>query len=459
MMHGHEKSRSAIVAVKPTNKAERSAAEPVERRAETKGNVDQQRTRRTQSRISVSQLLARIRHIVAVDTRGGSRMRESCTYGSVRGARGNSRPYRDRRDFISLLGGVAAWPVAARAQQPERMRRVGVLVNNVETDPEVQEQIAAFRRSLEQLGWVEGRNIHIELRFSSNNYARVPELAQEMVALNPAVIFANTTPAVKALQVKTRTIPIVFVYVSDPVGAGLVTSLARPGGNITGLLLYEDSITGKWLGMLKEISPRLTRTALVANPKGFTYDYFLRSSKAIAPALGIELTPAPIENDAANIEQRIEAFARVPDGGLFVPPDTTTVQHRDLIIALAARYRLPAVYAFRYFATAGGLMSYSTDMLEQHRQASLAARYRLPAVYPFRFFAEVGGLLSYGVDQTDNFRRAATYVDRILKGAKPSELPVQAPVKFELVINLKTAKTLGLTVPQTLLVAADELIE
>lgn len=328
-----------------------------------------------------------------------------------------------RREFITLLGGaVAAWPLTAGAEQTGAMRRVGVLVNNLETDPEVQGQVAAFRQSLGQLGWVEGRNIRIELRFSDNSFERVPQLAQELVAINPEVIFASTTPAVKALQARTRTIPIVFVYVSDPVGAGVVAGLARPGGNITGLLLYEDSITGKWLGMLKEISPALTRAALVANPKGFTYGYFVRSSKTIAPALGIDLMTMPIENDAAEIEQSIEGFARAPNGGLFVPPDTTTVQHRDLIIALAARYRLPAVYAFRYFATAGGLMSYSIDILEQHRQA-------------------------------------AAYVDRILRGANPADLPVQAPTKYQTVVNLKTAKMLGFDVPPTLLVRADEVIE
>jgi putative ABC transport system substrate-binding protein len=327
-----------------------------------------------------------------------------------------------RRELITLLGGAAAWPLAARAQQKEHVRRVGVLVNNVETDPEVQGQLAAFRESLERLGWVEGRNLHIDLRFSATNFERLPQLAQELVALNPDVIFANTTPVVKVVQAKTRTIPIVFVYVSDPVGAGVVTSLARPGGNTTGLLLYEESIAGKWLGMLKEISPRLTRAALVANPKGFTYDYFARSSNTVALALGIEVTPMPIENDAADIEQRIEGFARAPNGGLLVPPDTTAVQHRDLIIALAARYRLPAVYAFRYFATAGGLMSYSIDIVEQHRQA-------------------------------------ASYVDRILRGANPAELPVQAPTKYQTVVNLKTAKMLGFDIPPTLLVRADEVIE
>ena len=328
-----------------------------------------------------------------------------------------------RREFITLLGGAAAaWPLAARAQQAEHMRRVGVLVNSVEADPAVQGRIAAFRQALERLGWLEGRNIHIELRFSAANFERLPQLAQEMVALNPDVIFASTTPAIKALQATTHTIPIVFVYVSDPAGAGVVASLARPGGNTTGLLLYEESITGKWLGMLKEISPRLTRAALVGNPKGFTYAYFVRSSKAIAPALGIEVAPAPIENDAAAIEQRIEDFARTPNGGLFVPPDITTDQHRDLIIALAARYRLPAVFAFRHFVTAGGLMSYGVEMLEQHRQA-------------------------------------ASYVDRILRGANPADLPVQAPTKYETVLNLKTAKALGFDVPPTLLVRADEVIE
>jgi putative ABC transport system substrate-binding protein len=328
-----------------------------------------------------------------------------------------------RREFITLLGGAAAaWPLAARAQQAEHMRRVGVLVNSVEADPAVQGRIAAFRQALERLGWLEGRNIHIELRFSAANFERLPQLAQEMVALNPDVIFASTTPAIKALQATTHTIPIVFVYVSDPAGAGVVASLARPGGNTTGLLLYEESITGKWLGMLKEISPRLTRAALVGNPKGFTYAYFVRSSKAIAPALGIEVAPAPIENDAAAIEQRIEDFARAPNGGLFVPPDITTDQHRDLIIALAARYRLPAVFAFRHFVTAGGLMSYGVEMLEQHRQA-------------------------------------ASYVDRILRGANPADLLVQAPTKYETVLNLKTAKALGFDVPPTLLVRADEVIE
>jgi len=327
-----------------------------------------------------------------------------------------------RRAFITLLGGAAAWPLAARAQQGERTRRIGVLVSSVETDPAVHGRIAAFRQSLEQLGWLEGRNVQIELRFTGDNYERLPQLVQEMVAFNPDVIFASATPAVRALQAKTPTIPIVFVYVSDPVGAGVVASLARPGGNTTGLLLYEESIAGKWLRMLKEISPPLTRAALVGNPKGFTYDYFVRSSKTIAPALGIEVAPTPIENDAAAIEQPIAALARTPNCGLFLPPDITTDHYRDLIIALAARYRLPAVYAFRHFVTAGGLMSYGVDMVEQHRQA-------------------------------------ASYVDRILRGANPADLPVQAPTKYETVLNLKTARALAFDVPPTLLVRADEVIE
>jgi len=327
-----------------------------------------------------------------------------------------------RRAFITLLGGAAAWPLAARAQQGERTRRIGVLVSSVETDPAVHGRIAAFRQSLEQLGWLEGRNVQIELRFTGDNYERLPQLVQEMVAFNPDVIFASATPAVRALQAKTPTIPIVFVYVSDPVGAGVVASLARPGGNTTGLLLYEESIAGKWLGMLKEMSPPLTRAALVGNPKGFAYDYFVRSSKTIAPALGIEVAPTPIENDAAAIEQPIAALARTPNCGLFLPPDITTDHYRDLIIALAARYRLPAVYAFRHFVTAGGLMSYGVDMVEQHRQA-------------------------------------ASYVDRILRGANPADLPVQAPTKYETVLNLKTARALAFDVPPTLLVRADEVIE
>ena len=250
---------------------------------------------------------------------------------------------------------------------------------------------------------------------------RLQVLAKELVALQPDVILAHSTPIAAALQRESRTIPIVFVNVSDPIGSGFVASLARPGGNLTGLLLYEASITGKWLAMLKEIAPRLARVALLSQPQGPAYDYFLRAAEAAAPSLAIELVPSPVEN-AADIERAIESFARVPNGGLLLPPDTTTIVHRDLIIALAARHRLPAVYAFRLFVAAGGLMS-------------------------------------YGTDHVDMFRQAASYVDRILRGAKPADLPVQAPTKYETTLNLKTAKALGLTVPPGLLVAADEVIE
>jgi putative ABC transport system substrate-binding protein len=283
-----------------------------------------------------------------------------------------------RRAFIAALGGATAWPLVARAQQAERMRRIGVFINNTESAPESQQQIAAFRQALDQLGWLEGRNIHIELRFSANDYARVPQLAHEMVVLNPDAIFASTTLAVKAFQAETRTIPIVFLAVSDPVGAGVITSLAHPGGNTTGLLLYEESIAGKWLGMLKEISPSVTRVALVANRNGFTYDYFVRSSKTIAPALGIEIAPTPVEDDAAIIEQRIENLARTPNCGFFVPPDNTTVQYRDLIISLAARHRLPAVYAFL-----NGLMIAMTSfMLPLQGSPSLGATLGEPEGVP-----------------------------------------------------------------------------
>jgi putative ABC transport system substrate-binding protein len=244
------------------------------------------------------------------------------------------------------------------------------------------------------------------------------QYVNELVTLNPDAIVAHTTRVAKALQRATRTIPIVFLNVSDPIETGIVASLARPGGNFIGLLLYEDSITGKWLGMLKEIAPRLTRAALVANPAGTPFDYFLRSAMVIAPSLGLEVLPAPVA-DATDIERTIQAFARQPDGGLVVPPGSTTILNRDLVIALAATHRLPVVYTFRFFVAAGGLMSYGTDIREQNRQA-------------------------------------ASYVDRILRGAKPADLPVQAPPKYETVVNLKTARALGFDVPPTLLVRADE---
>ena len=325
-----------------------------------------------------------------------------------------------RRKFLGLVGGAASWPVVALAQQPEPMRRIGVLVGLAENDPEMKERLAGFRQGLEKLGWSEGSNVRIDYRFAPAG-TRVHLLARELVALQPDVILAQSTPATAALKPETSTIPIVFAGVADPIGSGFVASLARPSGNLTGLLQYEEGITGKWLAMLKEIAPNLTRAALLANPRTAAFDYFLRSAKTLAPSLAIEVVPMPIEN-ANDIERSIEGFAREPNGGLVLPPDTTTVVHRDLIIPLAARHRLPAVYAIRVFVAAGGLMYYGTDFVELYRQA-------------------------------------ASYVDRILRGAKAADLPVQLPTKFETVVNLKTAKALGLTVPQGLLVAADAVIE
>jgi ABC-type uncharacterized transport system substrate-binding protein len=329
-----------------------------------------------------------------------------------------------RRELIALLGGVAAaWPVVVGAQRGERMPRVGVLMGLAEHDRDTKARLAGFRQGLERHGWSEGRNVRIDYRFVSAA-APAPVLAKELVALQPDVILANSTPVTAALQRETHTIPIVFTGVTaDPIAEGFVTSLARPGGNITGLLLFETSVNGKWLAMLKEIAPPLARAGLVVNPKTAPYYiYHQRAAEAAALALAIELVLTPIKNTAAETEQAIESFARVPNGGLILLPNITVILHRDLLIALAARYRLPAVYPDRLFVAAGGLMCYSTDRVDQ-------------------------------------FRQAASYIDRILRGANPADLPVQAPTKFETVINLKTAKALGLTVPPGLLVAADEVIE
>jgi len=326
-----------------------------------------------------------------------------------------------RRSFLISCTGVFPAPLAARAQQADRVRRIGVLMNNAEDDPESKAELAAFRQGLQQLGWSEDRNIRIDTRFAADRPDQYQVLAKKLVALQPDAIFAYTTPITAALQRESRTIPIVFAQVSDPVGSGLVASIARPGGNLTGLLLYEKGITGKWAAMLKEIAPHLKRVALLANPKTTPYDYFVRSAETAAPSLAITLVPTPVEN-AADIERVLAAFAGAPKGGLLVLPSGTTTLHRDLVIALAARYRLPAVYPFRFYVKAGGLVSYSTDLVDQSRQA-------------------------------------ASYVDRILRGANPTELPVQAPLRDVTTVNLKTAKALGLTLPQSLLLRADEVIE
>jgi putative ABC transport system substrate-binding protein len=300
------------------------------------------------------------------------------------------------------------------------MRRIGVLMGLPEDDPETKARAVKFRQELERLGWAEGRNVRIDTRFAPAG-AQAHVLAKELVDLRPDVILAHSAQIAGALHRQTRTIPIVFVNVSDPIGAGFVDSLARPGGNMTGLLHYEEGIVGKWLGLLKEIAPGLARAALLADPKSPVYDYFVRSANAASASLAIEVVPGPVEN-AADVERFFETFARVSNGGLLLPPDVTTLTHRDLIISLAAKHRLPAIFSFRVFVTAGGLMSYGTDQVEM-------------------------------------FGQTASYIDRILRGAKPADLPVQAPTKYETILNLKTAKALGLTVPPGLLVAADEVIE
>ena len=325
-----------------------------------------------------------------------------------------------RREIIALLGGAAVGLLLATRGQADATRRIGALIAFAKDDPETEERLTGFQQGLAKRGWVEGRNIHIDYRFAAGRADPFPVLAKELVALQPDVILGHTPGAIHALQRETRTIPIVFVNVSDPIGLGFIASLPRPGGNITGVLHYEATIIGKWLAMLREIAPHLTGAAL-ANPKVSSYQYFLRSAEATAPSLGIDLTDSPVQT-AAGIERAIEELARRPNSGLILPPDASTIVHRDLIVALAARHRLPAVYALKTFVVAGGLMS-------------------------------------YGTDQNDLFRLAASYVDRILRGDKPADLPVQAPTRFETTVNLKTAKALGLDVPAHLLVAADEVIE
>jgi putative tryptophan/tyrosine transport system substrate-binding protein len=322
-----------------------------------------------------------------------------------------------RRDFITFIGGATVtWPFAASAQKSERIRLIGML--SAIDDPEIK----AFGQELEKRGWSEGGNIHIEYRYAPAG-AQAQTLAKELGAMQPDVIFAVSRPATTALQNETRTIPIVFTYVIDPIGAGFIASLARPGGNLTGLMAYDPSTVGKWLGMLKEIAPQTARVALLGNPKtAVYYDYLLGAAQAVAPSLGIEAVPSHIENDAADIERAIAAIASIPNSGMVVLPESTTTINRDLIITLAARNRLPAVYSFKFIVQAGGLMS-------------------------------------YGIVSADHYRQGAFYVDRILRGAKPAELPVQTPTKYETALNLKTAKALGLTVSAGLLVAADEVIE
>jgi putative ABC transport system substrate-binding protein len=325
-----------------------------------------------------------------------------------------------RREFITLLGSAAAWPLAARAQQPERVRRIGVLMNLAADDSEGQARLAAFAQALKQLGWSDGRNLRIDTRWARTDDIRRD--AAELAALAPDILLAaNGTATVAPLLQATRTVPIVFVNVIDPVGAGFVASLAQPGGNATGFTIYEYSMSGKWLELLKEIAPRVTRAAVLRDPALASGIGQFGAVQAVAPSLGVELSPVDVR-DAGEIERAVAAFARGLNGGLIVTAAPLAAIHRDAIIALAARYRLPVVY-------------------------------------PYRFFVAGGGLISYGPDTIDQYRRAAGYVDRILKGEKPADLPVQAPTKYETVINLKTAKALGVEIPPTLLARADEVIE
>jgi putative ABC transport system substrate-binding protein len=332
-----------------------------------------------------------------------------------------------RREFITLIGGAAAlpsmlWPLAARARQQSTMRRIGALMGIAENDTDAKPRAMAFQHGLQELGWTEGHNVRIEYRWAAADPERARAYAAELVAFAPDLILANTTPVVAALQQATRTIPIVFVNVVDPVGSGLVASLARPGGNITGLLIFEFSMGGKWLERLKQVAPRVNRVAMIFNPQTAPFsESFVRFIEASAPAFAVETVSAKVR-DGAELQSALASFAGKPDGGLIVLPDIFNTSNREMIVALAARHRLPAVY-------------------------------------PFRYFAASGGLVSDGVDGIDLFRRAAGYVDRILKGENPAELPVQAPTKYELVINLKTARTLGLSVPSGLLAIADEVIE
>jgi putative tryptophan/tyrosine transport system substrate-binding protein len=327
-----------------------------------------------------------------------------------------------RRELIKLFGSAAAaWPLVASAQQSERMRRVGILMSQAD-NADAGLRLGAFRQELERLGWFEGRNVQIEYRYAAGSSSQFQDLAQALVADQSDVILVQGTVATGVMQRQTRTIPIVFVNVSDPIGAGFVASLASPGANLTGALQFEAGIPGKWLAMLKEIAPNLARVALVGNPKTSPFDYFLHAAEDAAQQLHIELVPAGIENTAADIERVIGANAAIANSGLAFLPDGSAIDYRDLVIGLAAKFRAPAVY-------------------------------------PFRAFVEAGGLMCYGIDQPQLYRLAATYVDRILRGAKPASMPVQAPTKYETVVNLKAAKAIGITVPASLLVRADEVIE
>ena len=327
-----------------------------------------------------------------------------------------------RREFITLVGGAAAWPMVARAQQNERVRRIGVLVASPANDAEWQARLAAFNEGLAQLGWIEGRNVRVDTRWATTNADDLRKHAAELAGLKPDVLVAASgTSSVAPLLQATRTVPIVFAIVVDPVGAGFVASLARPGGNATGFTMFEYGMSGKWLELLKQIAPGVTRAAVLRDPAIASGIGQFGAVQAVAPSLGVELTPIDVR-DAPEIERAVAAFAGIPNGGLVITGSPSSTIHRDLIIALAARHKLPAVYWQRFYVAAGGLISYGPDLLDQYRQA-------------------------------------AGYVDRILKGEKAADLPVQVPTKFQVVINQRTAKALGITIPQSVLARADEVLE
>jgi putative ABC transport system substrate-binding protein len=324
-----------------------------------------------------------------------------------------------RRQFLTLLGGAVAWPLAARGQQPGK---IAVLSSLPENDPEGHARIAAFRQALEKLGWTEGHNIRFDVRWATPELETIHRLAKQLVALQPDLIVTQNTPGTAAILQQTRVIPIIFVNIVDPVGSGLVANFLRPGGNVTGFVSLESAIVGKWLELLKEVAPRVARVAVLFNPATAPFaEYYLTPFKAAARSFAVEVIPAPVR-DLAALETVIAELAGKSNSGLIILPDSFLIAHRAAV-------------------------------------TSLAARHRVPAVYPYRHFTEVGGLLSYGNDQLDNYQRAASYADRILKGEKPSELPVQGPVKFEMTINLRTAKALNLEMPPDLVALADEVIE
>jgi putative ABC transport system substrate-binding protein len=327
-----------------------------------------------------------------------------------------------RREFIAVLGGAAAaWPLAGFAQQIDRVRRVGVLVNSAENDPEKQSELAAFRARLEELGWTEGRNIQFDYRWTDGRFDRLDPYAAELISLSPDAVLATNAPTLVALQKATRSIPLVFVQVVDPVSEAFVPSLSHPGGNITGFTHFEHTIGGKWLQLIKEIAPRVNKVAVIWNPNNVSVNGFMLKIKEAAPSLAVEAVEAHVQNPA-EIDHAIAALAQEPNTGLIVPPDFTTVVNRAQITALAARNNLPTIYPFRLFVTSGGLMS-------------------------------------YGINLREMYVKAASYFDRILRGEKPSDLPVQTPTKYELIINVKVAKALGLDVPTNLLFTADEVVE